>query len=112
MAAPPTNSSAVDSNAAANAPLAAAVSAATAASNVWPNTRDSYELREVIGTFLETSFSFLARRNASVYDNISIFYPFDVPPLTPGPGRRPATPTPSFLARTTTPVDINFKAPQ
>lgn len=63
MAAPSTNSTinavAADNGApvVTNAPLATigtaaaavAAAAATAASNVWPNTRDSYELREVIG---------------------------------------------------------------
>lgn len=52
MAAPLGTNTADADVAAVNAPLAAAVSAATsAAANVWPNTRDSYELREVIGTY-------------------------------------------------------------
>jgi len=60
---PSTNYTAVADNAAVttNAPLTAAVSAATAtaaaaASNVWPNTRDSYELREVIGNLISVIF--------------------------------------------------------
>lgn len=64
MAAPSTNNATADNAAVtANAPLPAASTAATAAaatvsaaaaaaSNVWPNTRDSYELREVIGNIL------------------------------------------------------------
>lgn len=44
MAAPLATNTSTAENAA-----AAAAATTAAASNVWPNTRDSYELREVIG---------------------------------------------------------------
>lgn len=58
MAAPSTNNTTAAADNATvtiNVPLTAAAStaaAAGAASNVWPNTRDNYELREVIGNHI------------------------------------------------------------
>jgi len=52
MAAPSSTATATATNATSNNADNAPLAAAAAASNVWPNTRDSYELREVIGNLI------------------------------------------------------------